>query len=678
MTLRLLNQGSNSTEVENSYVALSYCWKPKNRVPGTTLVDHVDKDEYPLPVSPPLFQALLAECRSAREGIWCDQICINQEDEVEKAVAISAMDIVYRCARIVVVALDDIEISVEEQSLLLHYIESDRTPKSPLGETFEVQSETLVMESDPVFRGLFEKILGARWFSRAWCAYEMRLASNHLFLIRCTTEDEVVGTVFRFNGSFLSHLLALAIPVKTFKTETYDLLPALIGTFGALDDTESETYHQVEVDLLGIEEKLSLATSYSERQSLEAQRRHLRNELEEVLQLRSSLSKTPLRVFLEVFELKAGGDPRLPQQLREQNANEDKMSIVLNTIASGLIYRRPPGMQRRDRPSTVDECCRKLLLLAFAMRDPIVLCTTGQPLRLDGSGTLKSWLSWPEMSDIQDNLPPMSLLDISVDPGYMTQYVRLDLLFLGRREHQQSASEMSLSIAKDVIVQFARSNRDEGAHLSFWDYVNGDNTLLIEREAQILACMLDCGESWTSTVSTTCGYADNQVLQASLPLFFQQIHEIHGRNDMSWLKTKAGNAAVGIMLDFAYYVALIGIPWFAINDDAWKPTLICVEDNNPILIFSSMSPQNKRNVEPAVPTAVLADAYERLPRVWILRHRQNQCYELLGKSRMFGGASIVSKRNDMWQRREKQFVYGPQDPNESRWIPSVGASCLVQ
>ena len=166
MTMRLLNPSGDYTEVENSYIALSYCWQSKDRAPEIALANSIDQDEYLLPIAPSLFHALSAECRSAREGIWCDQICINQDDEVEKALAISAMDIVYKCARVVVVALDDIELSIEEQSFLLHYIETDRFLECRLGKDSYIKSETSSMELNPVFHGLFEKILRARWFSR--------------------------------------------------------------------------------------------------------------------------------------------------------------------------------------------------------------------------------------------------------------------------------------------------------------------------------------------------------------------------------------------------------------------------------------------------------------------------------------------------------------------------------
>ena len=487
----------------------------------------------------------------------------------------------------------------------------------------------------------------------------MRLASNHVFLIRCTTQDETVDTVLRFDSSFFKHLLVLATSIGMFELRTHHLLIGLLGTFSVVDSVGSEGYHQVEADLSNMEEKLALATFDSERQDVEANLRHLRNKLTEISQLRRALSKAHLRVFVEVSEMKAGGDPRLPPKLREQNANEDKMSIVLNTIASGISYIRTSGAQGKDRPSTVDECCRQMLLLALAKHDPISLCTTGQPLQLGGDAASKSWLTWPDMDDNQPNLPPMPVPDILVDPSYMTQYIRLDLLFLGGKEGHRTASAPQLSVAKQILLQFSKINLDARARVRFRDYGSGRNKILMEREAQTLACMLDCGEAWISLASRTCGYDRDNALQELLPFFFEQIRAVRGRNDLHWMETTAGTAAATIMLDFTSNVTLRGIPRFAIHDEAWRPVLVDVEENSPALVFSPSSPQDQRPVDLAVPIAVLADAYASLSRVWILGHRPDRIYELLGKVRMFGGASIARTRNDKWQRRDKQVVYGP-------------------
>ena len=55
-----------------------------------------------------MYQAVWDERSTDSEGLWVDQICINQESREETTISMSAMDMVYRSARLVVVALDDI------------------------------------------------------------------------------------------------------------------------------------------------------------------------------------------------------------------------------------------------------------------------------------------------------------------------------------------------------------------------------------------------------------------------------------------------------------------------------------------------------------------------------------------------------------------------------------------
>lgn len=166
ITMRLLNQRDDRHVPESSYIALSYCWQSIDRAEEEMMAITVTAPGYPLPISPPLFQALLAECKSATEGIWCDQICIDQDNESEKVTAISAMDIVYKSAREVVVALDDVEVNEEEQAFLQEYIDSYEFSIMLLGGCLDIQARSSGMEADHVFRKLFEKIIGARWFKR--------------------------------------------------------------------------------------------------------------------------------------------------------------------------------------------------------------------------------------------------------------------------------------------------------------------------------------------------------------------------------------------------------------------------------------------------------------------------------------------------------------------------------
>ena len=88
-----------------SFLALSYRRKL-----------HVEKkhSHFTLPLEPAMYQAVCDERQSPTEGVWIDQICIDGDSEHEKTISMSAMDMVYRSARLVVVALDDIELEAHE------------------------------------------------------------------------------------------------------------------------------------------------------------------------------------------------------------------------------------------------------------------------------------------------------------------------------------------------------------------------------------------------------------------------------------------------------------------------------------------------------------------------------------------------------------------------------------
>ena len=163
VTMRLINPQEKPRKRESSYLALSYCWGRENG--GIKSMATPSTSKYPLPISPPLFKALLKERRSEMEGIWCDKICINQEDRKEKAIAINATDIIYKCAREVVIALDDIEVSTDEQLFLGGYMKRSNF-LNLLGQRQDHTTTSPLAESNSPLRLFFEKVLRAKWFKR--------------------------------------------------------------------------------------------------------------------------------------------------------------------------------------------------------------------------------------------------------------------------------------------------------------------------------------------------------------------------------------------------------------------------------------------------------------------------------------------------------------------------------
>ncbi len=129
---------------------------------------------------------------------------------------------------------------------------------------------------------------------------------RHIFLMRCSNTNAVsYNTVLRFTGIFFSHLIKHAIEVPSSNATISNLKTALNGFFGRL---ELDALLQIHPEVQRSRDQ-DYADSYT-------------------------------RVFTEVFALHAGGNPKLPDRLREQDASRDKLSIVLNTLANGLVFDR--------------------------------------------------------------------------------------------------------------------------------------------------------------------------------------------------------------------------------------------------------------------------------------------------------------------------------------------------
>lgn len=139
--LRLLRKDLQETTPQHSFksfIALSCCWPPprsKSRFPtsskwrrfkarlGRLLRGSRNRDQrHPFPISPVSFKALLDEAQSIDEGIWVDQLYVAQEDDIEKKATIAALHGIYKSARLVVISLEDTEVSEAEEAKLRQYL----------------------------------------------------------------------------------------------------------------------------------------------------------------------------------------------------------------------------------------------------------------------------------------------------------------------------------------------------------------------------------------------------------------------------------------------------------------------------------------------------------------------------------------------------------------------------
>ncbi|KAL5116402.1 hypothetical protein ACEQ8H_005750 [Pleosporales sp. CAS-2024a] len=532
--LRLLNDISFQG-IEDGYIALSYCRKktrpdtPRMVVTPIGFGWSTTEEEFSLPTSNVVFQAVLREKR-AEEGLWFDQVSINQDDEMERVASIGAIDLIYKNARAVVVALDDISVSADEEQFLRYYVEQYSYSELPDNQQPNVGLSPPLVHQFPHLASLVERILASTWFERAWCAHEMRLGRNHVFMVPCHRQfDGEVQTVIRITGVFFLHLLVLA-------SEVYPTTgsPIYRGKLQSL-----HTFFQRIV----VDEDTAFAGYRPDTPQMCASDRF-----------------TMIPTIAETFSLQAGGNPRLPEYLRRQDANRDKMGIAIS--ASGL----PLAMTAADtlsRPNIEDECLRSLLLVGIAARDPVALCTTGPHLRLhDGS---ISWLSRPTLLDANPNLAAPRRFFPSTTPIIQgsdgrAEYAQMDLLFLELPHRKQSIPFFPTQVARartliDLCIQFQL----EGSSLwNSWQVPNHPRAATMRNTfIQTLACVLECGSLWLIELSSRLTKPHSPTLAAhTIEMLLSP--QLMTRN---YILLPEGQVSLSLLLTFLSNLISSGIPW---------------------------------------------------------------------------------------------------------------------
>jgi len=134
------------------YFAISYCWHSGD-YPNP---NHEPHDRWPF--SKPFVDAILGEKENHRIGLWIDQLCIDQEDTLDKQMSVAAMDVIYRSCMRLLVLLEDVKLSEAETYLVENFeISKIQWHKSWLPEP----------EVRPLYLSFYKKINAARWVSEA-------------------------------------------------------------------------------------------------------------------------------------------------------------------------------------------------------------------------------------------------------------------------------------------------------------------------------------------------------------------------------------------------------------------------------------------------------------------------------------------------------------------------------
>jgi curved DNA-binding protein CbpA len=605
----------------SSFIALSY---RRKRV--------VEKHPsyYTLPLEGEMLQAVWEERISDHEGLWIDQICIDQDSNEEKTTSMSAMDMVYRSARLVVVALDDLELSEKEgQVLETHMLEYEKLRHVDPKKRFRRQ-QTPYLEGKAGFGLLqvLQKMLSSSWFRRAWCRHEMRLARDHVFLLPCHTgaAGSFKRTVLRLTSSCIAHLLALATEVP-FDARIESLKPALHAFFR--DRTQPITN----------------GTDFTSHHG--------------------NFST----VVAEVFGMEAGGDPRLPEEQREADARRDKVSIILNTMECGLALNPRPKFGRVGMSK--EDCYYSLLLLALAAGDPGALCSVGKPLRIPvqeavhrKSYEISCWLFEPTNVDAGlnnyktlDRLPADSKYSTGFSHGHY--FIKLDLHLLSTDNlHRASNDPDTLSLAQLFVStcetrKLGRQRkryllRDGQANRSFGD--------MHAVYSETLACVFACGPDWMSQVCARHGVSRFKLDLEPACWLMVALCTMNGK----WPQADWVERAAGFMMDFVNFLVIRGMPQRSLRrPEAWRPSVVKTPNAGKLLMFRPPGEE----VRAAVPSMLLDIDYVHLARIWMLVPRTTDSkWTLRGKSVMFGDDAALLQVNcdgdEAQVVKRQQEIYG--------------------
>ncbi|XP_014553286.1 hypothetical protein COCVIDRAFT_108143 [Bipolaris victoriae FI3] len=640
---------------EGGYIALSYCRKhAASTTPRKVLTPVGDLpfgwlkeiEQFPLPTTSALFQAVVRE-RGVGEGLWYDQVCIEQDDEVEKNAAIGVIDNVYKNARAVIVVLDDIVVSPDEERFLRYYVEQYNYSQVPLDQQPNSGLHPPFMQQYEMFNTLVQRILSSEWFDRAWCAHEMRMGQSHVFLVPCLRhyEDEV-QTVVRFTGAFFTHLLSLAIEVIHFTPNLSPKLRSLLDFF-----QQQDAFIKGDLSVLRTPDSQHCPTS------------------------RETCS---ISMVADIFRMKAGGNPRLPEYQRRLDANRDKTSIALN--ASGLpLALAPPNPF--SRPNLEDECLRSLLLVGIAARDPVALCTIGTPLQLHDGST--SWLCRPTSLDVSSSrVPPhfprhASQLVQATDGR--AEYAQLDLIFLDLPHRTQPSASFPSHVARarmliDICVQY----QIPGSGL--WGFSQAPNhprtPALRNIFIQTLACVFQCGPQWVVDVISSLQESNAPRMEPYTIEVLLNPHLIL----QNYILLAEGQAAMTALVHFLSTLIASGIPWpSGASERTHGPLIISAPSSSApydyagpptqgskAIIFAPF--EHSKTLLIAVPKAVQGSEYSALARGWILTSmnpytgspKPTVSWTLQSKGAIFGDVNFnarLATSGEMDVRNHR--VYGP-------------------
>ena len=654
---RLLAQEPSSDSMSNavdSFLILSYTWHSNAWQAHPALAE--PHPEIGGPLMPAMWAALLAQLKE-RECFWIDQLCIDQRSDTEKTAAIASMDLLYKSARKVIIALEDIALSTTEMDLMFMYA----TSKNSNVRFPEVDLDKISQA--------FAKIVSARWFDRAWCLHEFLVSRRHVFLVPVYRIDGQSGSmdpsilILRVDGVFLAEMWYCFIQKSLQHHFDEQQSPLKVNCFNGAKIDQIRRFGE-RLNALGFLEGLkSSETKVSEDGSF-------------------------MHRFHEVFSHQA-------------MYNSDKLSIVLNTMNSGLHLKEPMSLSE-------DDCLVMITMIALAAGDTTAMTTNGSKL-IDDQHEIpqnKRWIRAPSSADQLRAVGYKPIQRTKINAKLVTEGLELDLFFLGTNLDLRSPSQHQLSIARWLIDHRGLSATQENEPALRLDIETDKHVYDTLRIAyiQTLACAFECGKEWmiaqySKSYISLPGGVHVQLSSDAKDRFEKAVdwclaavieHDIGADLNKTWqdygswfwvddapeednsMETEAQDPTLlennsmdteaqdsppflsseeevwfNIIINFTEQMIAFGLAVDQAISYGFKDTW-----NVQITRFSSAGSNCLVFVPAAqfhlcVPTALQDDSHGWMTRLWLLQMKESCFYSLLGKSRIVGDPSLRGQPKKM-------------------------------
>jgi len=189
-TTKISAKASSSVNHAVSFIAVSYCWHVQDWNVVSSIHDSGKSNStYRSPISQKMLDAISMLRKDDSEGIWIDQLCINQTESEEKRSAVASMDIIYNAARLVVIVLEDVELSRNDMRVWRRLREQRQKTRAENPQ----KSFAVPLETARTTNRIITQLLTARWVSRAWCFQEYLVAQRCIFMVPCDGDITVIS-----------------------------------------------------------------------------------------------------------------------------------------------------------------------------------------------------------------------------------------------------------------------------------------------------------------------------------------------------------------------------------------------------------------------------------------------------------------------------------------------------